>query len=151
MLQFTQQQLAQVGIKAQLTAMDAGQRAAEVEGKGQKESGVRMFYTGWSASTGEATVGAVAAVCFAKTGRRPCSTPRFMAIRRWIKIHGCAENHRCAGKTRLYKDAGDYLEKVPVGCRWWWKNWSQRTAKNLTGFYIQPDTGFSFEQADLSQ
>nr|VUD29293.1 dipeptide-binding ABC transporter, periplasmic substrate-binding component [Raoultella sp. NCTC 9187] len=47
-LQFTQQQLAQVGIKAQLTAMDAGQRAAEVEGKGQKESGVRMFYTGWS-------------------------------------------------------------------------------------------------------
>ncbi|MWL74723.1 glutathione ABC transporter substrate-binding protein GsiB, partial [Escherichia coli] len=53
-LQFTQQQLAQVGIKVQVTAMDAGQRAAEVEGKGQKESGVRMFYTGWSASTGEA-------------------------------------------------------------------------------------------------
>ncbi len=22
-------------------------------------------------------------------------------------------------------------------------------SKNLTGFYIQPDTGFSFEQADL--
>ncbi|MGS4774343.1 hypothetical protein ACN4GD_31945, partial [Klebsiella pneumoniae subsp. pneumoniae] len=22
--------------------------------------------------------------------------------------------------------------------------------KNLTGFYIQPDTGFSFEQADLT-
>ncbi|MDU4092982.1 MAG: glutathione ABC transporter substrate-binding protein GsiB, partial [Pantoea sp.] len=53
-LQFTQQQLAQVGIKVKVTAMDAGQRAAEVEGKGQKESGVRMFYTGWSASTGEA-------------------------------------------------------------------------------------------------
>ena len=47
-----QQQLAQVGIKVKVTAMDAGQRAAEVEGKGQKESGVRMFYTGWSASTG---------------------------------------------------------------------------------------------------
>lgn len=53
-LQFTQQQLAQIGVKARITAMDAGQRAAEVEGKGQKESGVRMFYTGWSASTGEA-------------------------------------------------------------------------------------------------
>ena len=45
--------------------MDAGQRAAEVEGKGQKESGVRMFYTGWSASTGEAT-GSIAAVCLAE-------------------------------------------------------------------------------------
>lgn len=53
-LQFTQQQLAQVGIKVEVTAMDAGQRAAQVEDKGQKESGVRMFYTGWSASTGEA-------------------------------------------------------------------------------------------------
>ena len=31
-LQFTQQQLAQVGIKSPVTAMDAGQRAAEVEG-----------------------------------------------------------------------------------------------------------------------
>jgi glutathione transport system substrate-binding protein len=37
-LQFTQQQLAQVGIKAQVTAMDAGQRAAEVEGKGRKRA-----------------------------------------------------------------------------------------------------------------
>ncbi|HBV40658.1 MAG TPA: glutathione ABC transporter substrate-binding protein GsiB, partial [Erwinia sp.] len=53
-LQFTQQQLAQVGIKVTVTAMDAGQRAAQVEDKGQKESGVKMFYTGWSASTGEA-------------------------------------------------------------------------------------------------
>ncbi len=54
-LQFVQQQLAQVGVKVKVTAMDAGQRAAEVEGKGQKESGVRMFYTGWSASTGKPT------------------------------------------------------------------------------------------------
>ncbi|MCK8158068.1 ABC transporter substrate-binding protein, partial [Erwinia amylovora] len=42
-LQFTQQQLAQVGIKVEVTAMVAGQRAAQVEDKGQKESGVRMF------------------------------------------------------------------------------------------------------------
>lgn len=53
-LQFVQQQLAQVGVKVTVTAMDAGQRAAQVESVGAKDTGVRMFYTGWSASIGEA-------------------------------------------------------------------------------------------------
>lgn len=84
-LQFTQQQLAQVGIKVQVTAMDAGQRAAQVEAKGQKESGVRMFYTGWSASTGEADWGCRRCLLHG-TGRRRSSTPRFTVTHRWIKI-----------------------------------------------------------------
>ena len=45
--------------------MDAGQRAAEVEGKGQKESGVRMFYTGWSLQPAKRT-GRIATVRLAK-------------------------------------------------------------------------------------
>jgi glutathione transport system substrate-binding protein len=80
----TQQQLAQVGIKAQVTAMDAGQRAAEVEAKGQKESGVRMFYTGWSASTGEADW-ALSPLFASQNWPPPCSTRRSTATRRWIK------------------------------------------------------------------
>ena len=106
-LQFTQQQLAQVGIKAQVTAMDAGQRAAEVEGKGQKESGVRMFYTGWSASTGEAE------------------------------------------KTRLYKAAQDIIWQESPWIPLVVEKLVSAHSKNLTGFWIMPDTGFSFEDADL--
>lgn len=53
-LQFVQQQLDQIGVKTTVTAMDAGQRVAQVESNGVKETGVRMFYSGWSASTGEA-------------------------------------------------------------------------------------------------
>lgn len=83
-LQFTQQQLAQVGIKAQVTAMDAGQRAAEVEGKGQKESGVRMFYTGWSASIPAKRTGHYRRCLPRKTGHRRCLIPRFTAINRWM-------------------------------------------------------------------
>lgn len=82
MLQFTQQQLAQVGIKAQVTAMDAGQRAAEVEGKGQKESGVRMFYTGWSASTGEADW--ALSPLFASQNVPTLFNTAFTAINRWM-------------------------------------------------------------------
>lgn len=84
-LQFTQQQLAQVGVKAQVTAMDAGQRAAEVEGKAQKESGVRMFYTGWSASTGKLT-GRCHRYLHHKTGRQHCLIRRSIAISRWTVI-----------------------------------------------------------------
>lgn len=53
-LQFVQQQPAQVGVKVTVIAMDAGQLAAQVESVGVEDAGVRMFYTGWSASTGEA-------------------------------------------------------------------------------------------------
>ncbi len=65
-LQFTQQQLAQVGIKAQVTAMDAGQRAAEVEGKGQKRerrADVLHWLVGFNRRSG---LGTIAAVCLAE-------------------------------------------------------------------------------------
>lgn len=52
-LQFIQQQLVQVGIKVQVMVMDVGQWVVEVEGKGQKESGVWMFYIGWFVFIGE--------------------------------------------------------------------------------------------------
>jgi glutathione transport system substrate-binding protein len=68
-LQFTQQQLAQVGIKAQVTAMDAGQRAAEVEGKGRKRA-ARMFYRLVGLDR-RSRLGAVAAVCLAELAANP--------------------------------------------------------------------------------
>lgn len=84
-LQFTQQQLAQVGVKVQVTAMDAGQRAAEVEGKGVKETGVRLFYTGWSASTGEADW--ALSPLFATASWPPAQfNTAFTAIRRLTRI-----------------------------------------------------------------
>ncbi|RUS66910.1 Glutathione-binding protein GsiB [Saezia sanguinis] len=54
-LQFLQQQLGQVGIKVSVLALEPGQRTEWVEGwQDPKTSRVRMYYAGWSASTGEA-------------------------------------------------------------------------------------------------
>lgn len=54
-IQFVQQQLAQVGIKLQVQALEVGQRAEWVESWADPATAkVRMYYTGWSASTGEA-------------------------------------------------------------------------------------------------
>ena len=149
-LQFTQQQLAQVGIKAQVTAMDAGQRAAEVEGKGQKESGVRMFYTGWSASTGEADW--ALSPLFASQNWPPTlfntafySNPQVdNALSEALKTTDPQQ------KTKLYKEAQDIIWKESPWVPLVVEKLVSAHSKNLTGFYIQPDTGFSFEQADLT-
>ncbi|MCM2294022.1 glutathione ABC transporter substrate-binding protein GsiB [Allorhizobium sp. BGMRC 0089] len=54
-IQFLQQQLAQVGIKVTLQALEPGQRTEWVQSAPDpKTARVRMYYAGWSSSTGEA-------------------------------------------------------------------------------------------------
>ena len=54
-IQFVQQQLGQVGIKVQVQALEAGQRVERVESAQDPATApVRMYYVGWSSSTGEA-------------------------------------------------------------------------------------------------
>ena len=54
MIQFIQQQLAQVGIKTETRILEAGQRVSLVEAnKVPSESPNRLYYIGWSNSTVE--------------------------------------------------------------------------------------------------
>jgi glutathione transport system substrate-binding protein len=54
-IQFVQQQLQQVGIKLQVQALEVGQRTEWVDAwPDAKTAKVRLYYTGWSSSTGEA-------------------------------------------------------------------------------------------------
>ena len=54
-IQFLQQQLAQVGIKVSLEALEPGKRAELVDSwPDPKTAKVRLYYIGWSSSTGEA-------------------------------------------------------------------------------------------------
>ena len=148
-LQFTQQQLAQVGIKAQVTAMDAGQRAAEVEAKGQKESGVRMFYTGWSASTGEADW--ALSPLFATQSWPPAqfNTAFYSNPQVDKDLADALKTSDDGEKARLYKDAQQIIWKESPWVPLVVEKLVSAHSKNLTGFYIMPDTGFSFDEADL--
>ena len=148
-LQFTQQQLAQVGIKVQVTAMDAGQRAAEVEGKGQKESGVRMFYTGWSASTGEADW-ALSPLFATQNWPPTLFNTAFYSNQQVDKdLTDALKTTAAEEKTRLYKDAQDTIWKESPWVPLVVEKLVSAHSKTLSGFYIMPDTGFSFENADL--
>ncbi|AUX92911.1 glutathione ABC transporter substrate-binding protein GsiB [Mixta gaviniae] len=148
-LQFTQQQLAQVGIKVKVTAMDAGQRAAEVEGKGQKESGVRMFYTGWSASTGEADWALTPLFATASWPPTIFNTAFYSNKQVDNDLGDALKTTDTAKKAQLYKDAQDRIWNdrpwVPLVVE---KLVSANT-KSLTGFYMMPDTSFNFDEADL--
>ena len=148
-LQFTQQQLAQVGIKVKVTAMDAGQRAAEVEGKGQKESGVRMFYTGWSASTGEADWALTPLFATASWPPAIFNTAFYSNEQVDKDLNDALKTTDQAKKAQLYKDAQDRI--------WNDRPWAPLVveklvsahSKSLSGFYMMPDTSFNFDEADL--
>lgn len=57
-IQFLQQQFAQVGVKVQVRALETGQSVALVEDvQKPQDAQVRMYYVGWSSSTGEADWG----------------------------------------------------------------------------------------------
>ncbi len=148
-LQFTQQQLAQVGIKVQVTAMDAGQRAAQVEAKGQKQSGVRMFYTGWSASTGEADWGL--SPLFASWNWPPTqfNTAFYSNAQVDKDFADALRTTSPQDKERLYKQAQDIIWQESPWVPLVVEKLVSAHNKKLTGFYIMPDTGFSFDNADL--
>lgn len=54
-----------------------------------------------------------------------------------------------AEKARLYKDAQDILWKESPWIPLVVEKLVSAHSKNLTGFWIMPDTGFSFDDADL--
>ncbi|WP_205940641.1 glutathione ABC transporter substrate-binding protein GsiB [Pectobacterium versatile] len=150
-LQFTQQQLAQVGVKVQVTAMDAGQRAAEVEGKGVKETGVRLFYTGWSASTGEADWALSPLFATASWPPAQFNTAFYSNPQVDADLATALKTTDRTEKQKLYKDAQD---KIWADAPWIFlatERLVSANSKKLTGFYVMPDTLFSFEEADLKE
>ncbi|PTA65886.1 glutathione ABC transporter substrate-binding protein GsiB [Pectobacterium punjabense] len=150
-LQFTQQQLAQVGVKVQVTAMDAGQRAAEVEGKGVKETGVRLFYTGWSASTGEADWALSPLFATASWPPAQFNTAFYSNPQVDVDLANALKTTDRAEKQKLYKDAQD---KIWADAPWIFlatERLVSANSKKLTGFYVMPDTLFSFDDADLTE
>ncbi|MFJ5438264.1 glutathione ABC transporter substrate-binding protein GsiB [Pectobacterium brasiliense] len=150
-LQFTQQQLSQVGVKVQVTAMDAGQRAAEVEGKGVKETGVRLFYTGWSASTGEADWALSPLFATASWPPAQFNTAFYSNPQVDADLANALKTTDRTEKQKLYKDAQD---KIWADAPWIFlatERLVSANSKKLTGFYVMPDTLFSFEDADLAE
>lgn len=148
-IQFAQQQLAQVGIKVTVTAFDAAQRAAQVENVGQKESGLRMFYTGWSASTGEADWALTPLFATQSAPPKQFNTAFYSNPQVDKDLSDALNTTDKAAKAKLYKDAQD---KIWADAPWAFlatERLLSASNKRLSGFYVMPDTSFNFDNADV--
>ncbi|MDU7870755.1 MAG: glutathione ABC transporter substrate-binding protein GsiB, partial [Pantoea sp.] len=117
--------------------------------KGQKESGVRMFYTGWSASTGEADWALTPLFATAAWPPAIFNTAFYSNHKVDKDLADALKTTDRAQKAQLYKDAHDTIWQdhpwIPLVV----EQLVSANSKNLSGFYVMPDTSFNFDEASL--
>jgi glutathione transport system substrate-binding protein len=148
--QFLQQQLAQIGIKAKITLLEAGQRVEKVESwPDPKTAHVRLYYVGWSASTGEADW-ALRPLLFSDSWPpKLFNTAYYKNDKVDNDIKGALATSDKAQKAKFYRDAQETIwHDAPWAPLVTEKLLSAHT-KSLTGVYVMPDASFEFSDIDL--
>lgn len=149
-IQLLQQQLAQVGIKVRVLALEAGQRVERVESVQRPEdAGVRLYYVGWSSSTGEADW---ALRPLLATESWP---PRLFNMAYYSNEEVDAALHRALATTDRNEKAAAYREAQERI----WKDapWAflltekilYARSRRLSGVSVMPDSAFDFAEAEL--
>ncbi len=152
LIQFVQQQLQQVGIKAQVQALEAGQRVEKVESVQKPEdAGVRMYYTGWSSSTGESDWALRPLLASESMPPKQLNTAYYKNDQVDADIAGALRTTDRAEKARLYKDAQEHIWKDAPWAFLVTEKVLFARAKRLTGAYVMPDGSFSFDEIDIRQ
>ena len=148
-IQFLQQQLAQVGVKADIRALEAGQRTALVESATPEKSEHQLYYIGWSSSTGEmdyAIRPLLATASFSPNDSNDSYYSNKMVDEKLMEALATTDR---AKKAELY---ADIQKQIWHDAPWIFLVTEQNiagAAKNLTGFYIQPDASFNFSELEL--
>lgn len=149
-IQVLQQQLAQVGIKVQVQALESGQRVERVENAPDPATApVRLLYAGWSSSTGEADWALRPLLASESFPPKLFNTAYYKNpdvdsdIAKALTITDTAE------KTKLYTDAQKRIWNdapwVPLAT----VRLVSVHARNLSGFYMMPDQSFNFDEVEL--
>jgi glutathione transport system substrate-binding protein len=151
-VQFLQQQLQQVGIKTSVEILESGQRVQRVQ-QVQKpdEAKVRLYYAGWSSSTGEAD-----------WGLRPLfDTKSFPPVLNNTAYYSNKTVDEDIAKALTITDAKQKAEIYKNAQETIWKDapWAFLVtmdnlyvrSKKLSGVYVMPDQSFWFNDVDLQQ
>jgi glutathione transport system substrate-binding protein len=149
-IQFLQQQLAQVGIKASVQALEAGQRVEKVESAQDPASApVRLYYVGWSSSTGESDWALRPLLAGESMPPKLFNTAYYKNPAVDEDIQKALNTTDPKEKTRLYTDA---QKRIWADAPWAFLVTEQllsATSKKLSGFYVMPDASFNFDEVDL--
>jgi len=151
-IQFVQQQLQQVGIKAQVQALEAGQRVERVESVQKPEdAGVRIYYVGWSSSTGESDWALRPLLASESMPPKLLNTAYYKNEQVDADIAGALRTTDRAEKAKLYKDAQERIWKDAPWAFLVTEKILYARAKRLTGAYVMPDGSFNFDEIDIKQ
>jgi len=149
-MQFLQQQLAAVGVKVNVTPLEAGIEAAKVWGVEKPEdTTVRMQYGGWSASTGDAD-----------WGLRPLLwgkgfPPKFFNVAYYKNetvdnaIEAAIATADTAKRADAYRVAQEQIWKDAPWIFLGVENLLAGKSKKLSGFYQLPDGALIMEDAEI--
>lgn len=149
-IQFVQQQLAQVGIKVQVRALEAGQRVELVESAPDAATApVRMYYVGWSSSTGEADWAMRPLLASESLPPKMFNTAYYQNPEVDADIAKALVTTSSAEKARLYGDAQQRIWKDAPWAFLVTEQLLSVRARNLTGFHVIPDGSFNFDEAEL--
>ena len=151
-IQFVQQQLQQVGIKAQVQALEAGQRVERVESVQKPEdAGVRMYYVGWSSSTGESDWALRPLLASESMPPKLLNTAYYKNDQVDADIAGALRTTDRAEKSKLYKDAQERIWKDAPWAFLVTEKIVYARSKRLTGAFVMPDGSFNFDEIDIKQ
>jgi len=150
--QFLQQQLSQVGIKLRITLLETGQRVQQLENvQKPEEAGVRLYFAGWSSSTGEADWGL--RPLFA-TEAQPPKLQNFAYYSNPVvdellyEALGTADRDK---KARAYKQVQETIHKDAPWAFLVTRKVAYAKAKTLSGVYQMPDNSFFFENVEFTR
>jgi glutathione transport system substrate-binding protein len=149
-IQFLQQQLGQVGIKAKILALEAGQRVEKVESwQDAATAPIRLYYVGWSSSTGEADWAMRPLLASESWPPKLFNTAYYKSDKVDGNIVKALVATERAEKARLYKEA---QEQIWTDAPWAFlvtERLLYARSKGLTGVYVMPDASFHFEAAEF--
>jgi glutathione transport system substrate-binding protein len=148
--QFLQQQLQQIGIKTKITLLEAGQRVEKVESwQDPATAPVRLYYVGWSTSTGEADWALRPLLASESWPPRLFNTAYFKNSQLDADIKNAQLTTDSGEKAKLYKDAQEVIWKEAPWAPLVVEKLLSAHNKKLTGVYVIPDASFNFTEIDL--
>jgi len=149
-IQFLQQQLGQVGIKVQVQALETGQRVEKVESaKDAASAPVRMYYMGWSSSTGEADWAMRPILASESFPPRMYNTAYYKNDAVDADIAKALNTTSADEKDKLYADAQRRIWKDAPWAFLVTEQLLSARNKKLTGMYVMPDGSFDFNEIEL--
>jgi len=149
-VQFIQQQLQQIGIRTKITLLEAGQRVQRVESwQDPKTAPVRLYYIGWSSSTGEADWALRPLLDGDSWPPKLFNTAYYRNDKVDADIKGALVTTDSKEKARLYKDAQQTIWNDAPWAPLVVEKLLSAHSKKLTGVYVMPDASFNFINADL--